>query len=499
MRQVVGTEHGVDLHARRRRAGAPVTPARGPARRTRPRSTWSPAPGRPARRRGRTHASRCPRAATRRTRVHADAASGSAASARIVPHPTTVVGEGGRNPLHTMDRRTLPGQRGQHRGPGPTRRSCSSAARRAKLRPRSASAAVSVRALVSCTTPMPCQPVSSRRRPRNAAQGRRPGPAHSAGRPAHRDRQPLVPGPARHRHRGQRAIEHQDADRRGHARRVGLPAQRQHAEEEADGHGDDLPGPPAGDPAAALTWTEAVALTRLPAHAPSSGFWPGGQAGGSAPELRAVFVVAHVLAHLAGHRRPDEVCDLPAPPPTSRRPRVRSGPAAPTAWAVAEPAPAGACRGRGASATAVVGTSVAALLVVRLPPDDRLGSPGPRRRRRPPTRQDLRDDPRRLGLPTACRRGPGTAHPLSRLAFARASASCSSSLAPPPDAPSAAASSRALPSDCRPSAERVLRRRSGHPGHGAGARAGAGPRDGRPRPPRRRGSSAGWQRGRRWR
>ena len=163
----------------------------------------------------------------------------------------------------------------------PTRRSCSSAPRRAKLRPRNANAAVSVRALRSWTTPMPRQPVSSRRTPRSAPRGRRPGQPDSAGRPAHRDRQPLVTRPARHRHGGQRAGEHEDDDGRRHARRIGLPTQRQDAQEEPERHRDDLSRPPAGDPAAALTRAEPVALTGLPAHSASSGSCPGGQAAGS--------------------------------------------------------------------------------------------------------------------------------------------------------------------------------------------------------------------------
>ena len=74
----------------------------------------------------------------------------------------------------------------------------------------------------------------------------------------------------------ERAKEHEDADRRDHACGVGLPAQRQNAEEEPDGHGNDLSRPPARNPTASLAWTEAIALTRFPAHAPSSGRLPGG-------------------------------------------------------------------------------------------------------------------------------------------------------------------------------------------------------------------------------
>ena len=63
----------------------------------------------------------------------------------------------------------------------PTRRSCSSAPSRAKLRPRNESAAVSVRVPRSWTTPMSCQSARSRRTPRNAPMCR----AHR-GRPTRR-------------------------------------------------------------------------------------------------------------------------------------------------------------------------------------------------------------------------------------------------------------------------------------------------------------------------
>ena len=170
----------------------------------------------------------------------------------------------------------------------PTRRSCSSAPRRAKLLPRSASAAVSVRPARSCTTPMSCQ--SARKRRRVASAPMRPGaggPAPPAGTPcppAHRNGQPLVARAARHGHGGQRAVEDQDADGGGDADRVGLPAQDQHAEDQPDGDGDDLAGPPSRQRATALPRAEAVATSRAPRsllRLCCSGPSPGGQTAGS--------------------------------------------------------------------------------------------------------------------------------------------------------------------------------------------------------------------------
>ena len=165
----------------------------------------------------------------------------------------------------------------------PTRRSCSSVPSSAKLRPRSDSAAVSVRAARSCTTPMSCHSTWSRRRPRSVRRGPDLAPPRTARLEADRDRHPLVPGAAGHRHGGQRAVEDEDAQGRGYPGDVRLPTQHQHAEDEADGDREDLARPPAGErPAAARAGRSGSAH---PARAsrvllPASG-WPGGQAGGN--------------------------------------------------------------------------------------------------------------------------------------------------------------------------------------------------------------------------
>ncbi len=61
--------------------------------------------------------------------------------------------------------------------------------------------------------------------------------------------------------------------------RIGLPPQHQHAEHQADRHGDDLAGPPAGQRAATLAWAEAVARPVVAAHPVPP--WSGGHAAGS--------------------------------------------------------------------------------------------------------------------------------------------------------------------------------------------------------------------------
>ena len=97
------------------------------------------------------------------------------------------------------------------------------------------------------------------------------------------DRHPLVPGATGHRHGGQRAVEHEDAQRGRDPGDVRLPAQHQHAEDEADGDREDLARAPAGERPAPLARPEAVAHTLFGRHVssfPASG-WPGGQAGGN--------------------------------------------------------------------------------------------------------------------------------------------------------------------------------------------------------------------------
>ena len=277
--QVVGGRGRTRPARRRRPGGAPASPPRGRAWRTPPRPTWSAAPGRPARRRARRCASPCRSAAPRTTRCRPT-------PRRAPPRPRGTPARPARR-RETRPPPTAPGAPASPRGPatpgprptprpgGPARRrrggrSCGPAA------PAPPSACVPRR---SCTTPMSCQPARSSRTPRSApmpaAGPRRAGPA---GAPAHDDRQPLVAGAARHRHGGQRAVEDEDADGRRHARRVGLPAQHQHAEHEPDGHGDDLPGPPARQRAAPLAGTEPVARPALPRslrRPPAPARWPG--------------------------------------------------------------------------------------------------------------------------------------------------------------------------------------------------------------------------------
>ena len=199
----------------------------------------------------------------------------------------------------------------------PTLRSCSSAPRRAKLLPRSASTAVRVRPERSCTTPMSCHSARRSRRDRRASMRPpslrvRPGtqsthdsppePAQCAvgtrpaSAPADRNGQPLVARTARHRHGGKCAIEHEDADRGGNPCRVGLPSQHQHGEDQADGDRHDLTRPPPGQCATSLPRSESEAPAFLAVHvappAPGApdvpspptwpwGPWPGGHAAGS--------------------------------------------------------------------------------------------------------------------------------------------------------------------------------------------------------------------------
>ena len=212
--------------------------------------------------------------------MQADAASGAASEARYdrtpVPssgkdaatHCTRCTGE----PSRASDERT--------EAHAPTRRSCSSAPSRAKLRPRSESAAVSVRAVRSCTTPMSCQPARSSRTPRNAPICRAPrapvrrAPQHtttgSHSSPVRPDTGTVASAPYSTRTPMAAA----------HAERVGLPPQHEHPEHEAHGDGDDLARPPPGQRTGALARTEAVARPSVAAH-PARRPRRGGHAGGS--------------------------------------------------------------------------------------------------------------------------------------------------------------------------------------------------------------------------
>ena len=194
-----------------------------------------------------------------------------------------VVGEGGGEPLQAVHRRPVTGGRRQHRGPRPDppvllvgaeqREAAAPQRQRGRQGPR--------RAVVHHAHVLPLHLEQAQTAQR--AQGTRPRPAATARLEADRDRHPLVPGAAGHRHGGQCAVEHEDAQGGRHPGDVRLPAQHQHAEDEADGDGEDLAGAPAGERAAAFARPEAVAHARLGRHGssfPASG-WPGGQAGGN--------------------------------------------------------------------------------------------------------------------------------------------------------------------------------------------------------------------------
>ena len=119
MRQSVGPEHGVDLHLGIAELADQRTELAGQCSAPDLDRPGHPHLNRPARGRGaHRRASRCPRGATRTTRVHAAAGTRVAGAGQEVPHPAPVVGKGGRDPLDTMDRRALSGQRSQHRRPG---------------------------------------------------------------------------------------------------------------------------------------------------------------------------------------------------------------------------------------------------------------------------------------------------------------------------------------------------------------------------------------------
>ena len=247
--------------------------------------------------------------------AQADAASGTPSAARYDRTPCPSSGKDAATHCTRWTGEPSRASDDSTEAHAPTRRSCSSGPSSAKLPPRSDSAAVSVRggAVVHHAHVVPAgvqQPQAAQRaHPPPAPRGAPPG------RPAHRDRQPLVARPARHRHRRQRAVEDEDADRRRHARRVGLPAQHEHAEDEPDRHGDDLPGPPPRQRAAALTGPKRYGAPPSPLiRRPLS---PGGHAGGQPRDARAVPVVAHVGPLLPRLDRPDQAASrrhaLPLP------------------------------------------------------------------------------------------------------------------------------------------------------------------------------------------
>ena len=201
----------------------------------------------------------------------------------IRPHALPVVGEGRRHPLHPVHRRALAGQRRQDRGPRPhpavllvhPEQGEAATAQRERGGERTRRVVV----YHAHVTPAGVE------QPHPAQCAHVPGArlASPAGAPADRDRQPFVARAARHGDRRQRAVEDEDADGRRHTRRVGLPAQHQHAENEADRHGEDLARPPPRQRAAALAGPEPVARSAVGAHA--SAPWPspspGGHAGGN--------------------------------------------------------------------------------------------------------------------------------------------------------------------------------------------------------------------------
>ena len=145
--------------------------------------------------------------------------------------------------------------------------------------PRSESAAVRVRAGAVVHDPH-VVPVGAQQ-PETAQGPHAPHASGSgpAGSPTHRHGKPLVPRAARHGHRRQRAVEDEDADGGRHAHRIGLRAQHEHGEDEADRDREDLAGPPSRQPAAALARAETVSGAVLGAHPASPS--PGGHAAGN--------------------------------------------------------------------------------------------------------------------------------------------------------------------------------------------------------------------------
>ena len=170
---------------------------------------------------------------------------------QIRPQTLPVVGEGCGDPLHTMHGRALAGERREYGGPRPDAavllvRARASEAPTAEREGRCERAR---RPVVHHAHVVPVGPQESDTAPRAHLSGTTgTGPP---GAPAHRHGQPLVAGAPRHRHRRQRAVEHEDADGCGDAHRIGLPPQHQHAEHQTDRNGDDLAGPPPGQRATA--------------------------------------------------------------------------------------------------------------------------------------------------------------------------------------------------------------------------------------------------------
>ena len=209
--QVVGRQDGFDLHVgvgQQADQRSHLAGQRGAPDLDRP---GQPHLQRPGRRRGRRCASPCRRAARRRRRCRprprrapprrrdTTASPRPSSGKDAATHCTRCTGEPSRASEASTEAQA------------PTRRSCSSAPSRAKLPPRSDSAAVSVRPARSCTTPMSCQPARRRRIPRQrpdaagAAPETRSGAPPSTRRPAatrRRSGRPPAPSPARRRGRG---------------------------------------------------------------------------------------------------------------------------------------------------------------------------------------------------------------------------------------------------------------------------------------------------------
>ena len=186
----------------------------------------------------------------------------------IRPGGITIVGEGRRQPLHPVYRRSLAGQCGQYGGPGghtaillvgPEQREAPTLQRQyGRQRVRGA--------VVDHSHVAP-----SGLQDGDVAQGGHAGPArpwttNPAGAPVDHDGQPFVPRAAGHRDGGQRAVHNEDDEGHHHPYRVGRPAQHQDPEDQAHGNREDLTRPPPGQRPASLPRTEAVTGSSSLAH-----------------------------------------------------------------------------------------------------------------------------------------------------------------------------------------------------------------------------------------
>ena len=207
----------------------------------------------------------------------------------------------------------------------PTRRSCSSAPKSAKLPPRSESAAVSVRPARSCTTPMSCQSARRRRKPRRAPIRRAPR------RPVRRAPQHTTTGshssPVRPATGTVASAPYRTRMPTAAATPTALGSQRRTITPKTSPTATVMIWP-ARQPrqrAPSLARPEAVARPTFPAHA--SGPWPCGHARGSflreGPRRRPCSNAAPRV------RTAGPGCRPAGRPPTSRRPPSCPGRGAP--------------------------------------------------------------------------------------------------------------------------------------------------------------------------